>query len=287
MTDFRAIIVENFPELSNSQFKVLTHSWDSTAVDVDDALIFKFPKSPASEADLRKEAQILHFVQPRLTLPVPVMTIFHGPPLFTRHPKLKGDHLEHFETLSESAKDKLAMQMGRFYTQLHAFYLDQMKSLGATPLPHWADGDTIRNRCIELLPHALHDYIRHVCSAYAALAPDPYGDVYGFFDGHGWNMAFDRQSETLNGIYDFADSGFAPLHQEFVYASLTSPELADRILASYEECSNRSLDRQRVDILTGLHRLSELWGVCRDGDDMQSKINQVEVWANWTSSGRA
>ena len=46
----------------------------------------------------------------------------------------------------------------------------------------------------------------------AAMPPDPLGTVYGFFDGHGWNMAFDHARGRLNGIFDFGDSGFGPLH---------------------------------------------------------------------------
>src|SRR5919106_64050 len=62
----------------------------------------------------------------------------------------------------------------------------------------------------------------------------PYGTTYGFFDGHGWNMAFDHTTNRLNGVYDFADSGFGPLHQEFIYTNLIARDLTARIVAEYE-----------------------------------------------------
>ena len=120
------------------------------------------------------------------------------------------------------------------------------------------------------------------CTAFRNLPPDPFGNTYGFFDGHGWNMAFDHPTETLNGMYDFADSGIAPLHQEFVYASLTSPELSERIVVAYENLTGRLLDRQRIITLTGLHRLWELAETGIDDASIVEKIRQVNAWFQWT-----
>jgi hypothetical protein len=71
-------------------------------------------------------------------------------------------------------------------------------------------------------------------------------------------MAFDHERQQLNGIYDFADSGLGPLHQEFIYSNLISPDLTVRIVAAYACRTGRMLDRRRINILTGFHRLSEL-----------------------------
>ncbi len=44
--------------------------------------------------------------------------------------------------------------------------------------------------------------------------------VFGYFDGHGWNMAFDHEQGVLNGVYDFADAAIGPRSREFVYSNL-------------------------------------------------------------------
>src|SRR3546814_17924439 len=85
-----------------------------------------------------------------------------------------------------------------------------------------------------ILPAALLPYADRTVSAWRDLPPDPYGTTYGFFDGHGWNMAFDHVSNRLNGVYDFADSGFGALHQEFIYSNWISPDLTARTIAEYE-----------------------------------------------------
>ena len=119
-------------------------------------------------------------------------------------------------------------------------------------------------------------------AAWEQLPPDPYGTVYGHFDGHGWNMAFDHAAETLTGIYDFADSGFGDLTQEFIYSDLVSPDLTDRIVARYTRHSGRQIDLDRVRLLTSVHRLTELADAI--GDPRQSLSCARPGEAGWSAS---
>ena len=93
-----------------------------------------------------------------------------------------------------------------------------------------------------------------------SLPADPFGKVLGHFDCHGWNMAYEADSDCqmLTGIFDFGDSGIGEAHREFVYPSLLSPEHAFRVLGHYERWSGRSVDRNRVATLIGYHRLMEM-----------------------------
>ena len=71
-------------------------------------------------------------------------------------------------------------------------------------------------------------------------------------------MAFDSEAGRLNGVYDFADAGIGPLHQEFIYSAFIDADLTERIVAAYERFSGRRLERRRIALLTAAHRLSEL-----------------------------
>ena len=130
-----------------------------------------------------------------------------------------------------------------------------------------------------MLEEELRDIAASTIDAYEALGPDPHGETYGFFDGHGWNMAFDHQRGRLNGIYDFADSGFGPLHQEFIYSNLVSPDLTERIITAYERETGRRIDRRRVSILSGMHRLTELAELADDPEHVPAMVLSVELWA--------
>jgi len=260
LDELKPIIVARFPELADGRFALLAEGWDSVAVDVDDRLIFKFPRHANGEAALRREAAILGVVRAAVTLPVPRLTLFDTPRTFSRHEKLPGDHLlpSQYDALDEPARQALGEALGHFYAELHTIEPARAIAAGLQPAYAWFDADEILRRALPVLPEALRPFAKAAMADWHDLAPDPHGDIYGYFDGHGWNMAFDHARGRLNGIYDFADSAIGPLHREFVYSSLISPDLAPRIISSYERHSGRGIDRRRVDVLTATHWLWEL-----------------------------
>jgi hypothetical protein len=256
----KAVIVDRFPELSESDFTLLAEGWDSVAVDVDNRLIFKFPRHPRGEQALRREVGLLGVVAAAVSMPVPSLVLFDTPMTFSRHDKIAGEHLlpAQYDALDEAARNALGERLGQFYAELHTIEPATAVAAGAQPADVWLDADEILRLTRPVLPPHLLPFAEEAMAKWRDLEPDPYGDIYGFFDGHGWNMAFDQATSKLNGIYDFADSGIGPLHRDFVYSSLISPELTPRIIASYERHSGRSIDRARVDTLTATHWLWEL-----------------------------
>lgn len=281
MDSIRAAIIAAFPDLADASFKVLEPGWDSTAVDIDDRLVFKFPRSESAERALRREAGLLAAIRPRVTMPVPDLALHSGPPVFSRHPKLRGDHLlaPQYERLPDEARQLLAGQIALFYAQIHGLDPQVMQAAGATPIKAWLPAEAILEKALPALPSGFRSWARETISAWQHLPPDPCGTTYGFFDGHGWNMAFDHANNRLNGIYDFADSGFGSLHQEFIYSNLISADLTARIVAAYEKLTARMLDRRRIALLTGVHRLSELAELADDPKHRPMMIRQVTSWA--------
>jgi hypothetical protein len=249
LATYRKIIVAAFPELAEEAFALAVHGWDSIAVDVGDRLIFKFPRHEAAEVRLRKEARLLGAIRPRVAMPVPDMALFEGPPLFSRHTKLAGEHLtpDAYEALSPTGRKRVAGRLAQFYAELHALDQSQLAALGPGPIGAWLPTQEIAHKGLPLLPKAFRRPAEEALAAFEALGPDPLGVRYGFFDGHGWNMAFDAEREQLNGVYDFGDSGVGGLHQEFIYSNLVSFDLTERIVAGYEGLTGRELDRERID----------------------------------------
>jgi hypothetical protein len=142
----------------------------------------------------------------------------------------------------------------------------------------WPDGDTILRLAWPVLPAELRPFAERTMKDWSALPPDPHGERFGFFDGHGWNMAFDHHRKRLNGVYDFGDSGIGPLHREFIYSSLVSPDLTERIIAAYERNTGGVIDRVRVEVLTGTHRLWELSGEAHLPDHVPGLIASLAQW---------
>lgn len=277
-----AIIIWRFPEHAGGQFSLLSEGWDSVAVDVDDRIIFKFPRHPQGEAALRREVAILGVVGAAVSMSVPSLTLFETPQAFSRHVKIPGDHLvtAQYDSLPETSRRLLGEAMGRFYGELHAIEPARALAAGAERVEDWLSADDILRLTWPILPQHLRPFAQATMAEWASLPPDPHGMIYGFFDGHGWNMAFDHAAGRLNGIYDFADSGIGPLHQEFIYSSLVSADLTERIIANYESLTGRAIDRGRVDLLTATHRLRELAVEAHLPDNVPDLLATVEAWAN-------
>lgn len=278
---YRDAIVCAFPDLAGATFRPLTMGWQSLAIDVDDRLIFKFPRNEEAEQALRCEARILAAVRPRLSLAVPELQLFEKPTLFSRHDKIVGEHLLHdqYERLTVEARERLAETLARFHAELHALAPEAMRRAGATAIKPWLSLAEIRVKALPLVPTEYRALCQQALDLYGTLAPDPLGTTYGFFDGHGWNMAFDHARQQLNGIYDFADSGFGSLHQDFIYSTFVSFDLTRRIIDRYTRMTGRTIDKERVALLTGLHRLSELAELAEDSRHVSMVRSNVAFWA--------
>jgi Phosphotransferase enzyme family len=276
----RDVIIAAFPELASESFVLAPRGWDSAAVDVGDRLIFKFPRHEAAAARLRREARLLAAIRPRLATPVPDMTLFEGPPLFSRHSKLAGEHLtpDTYETMSDSGRERVASQLALFYAELHALDRAELAALGVGSIGPWLPIPEIARSAVPRLPEPVRPRAIAALDVYGRLPSDPGGQTFGFFDGHGWNLAFDAAGERLNGVYDFGDSGFGGLHQEFIYSNLTSFDLTDRTVKAYEALTGRALDRRRIDLLTGVHGLSELADLPGDPAKVRTGVERVLRW---------
>ena len=276
----REAVLQCFPDLSNASFRKLSPGWHSSALEANESLIFKFPRSAAAVAALQREASLLQVVAPSIGTPVPRLTLHRSCRLFSRHLKLPGEQLlsDNYRQLAEAARERLAEDLARFYAELHRLDHATLRAAGAMAIEAWQPPDRIRERALPLLPAALRARAEQAVWRWEELAPDPHGLTFGYFDGHGWNFAFDHERQQLNGIYDFGDSGFGALHQEFIYSNLISPDLTVRLIRRYEELSGRYLDHERITLLTDIHRLSELAELADEGPAAEAMLQQLLKW---------
>jgi aminoglycoside phosphotransferase (APT) family kinase protein len=280
----RAVVVDRFPELAAARFTLLTEGWDHRAVDVDDRLIFRFPRDEEAEAGLATEARLLELVRQAVRMPVPELRLHDGPPVFSGHVKLPGEHLvtAQYRALPEAAREALAAAMAAFYAELHDIDPAAMASAGARPIGGWQAPEAILRRGVTLLPAALQPGARRQVAEWQDAGPDPFGTTYGYFDGHGWNMAFDHRRQRLNGVYDFGDSGFGPLQQEFVYAGFIDRDLVWRIADRYATLTGRALDRRRIELLGSVLRLSELAELAAEPAHVPARVRAYVEWMGGT-----
>lgn len=129
-----------FPTLALRRAEVLIAGQNNHIVRINDELIFRFPRFPATTQQLRVEVTLLDALGPRLTTPIP-RPIYRGlsPPPgnlpFVGYRALPGDTLEvdQIATLATSARMRLAEDVGRFLRELHSI---APGSLGTILLTH-------------------------------------------------------------------------------------------------------------------------------------------------------
>jgi aminoglycoside phosphotransferase (APT) family kinase protein len=262
---YRQAIAEVRPDLAGEPLVLHTRGWDSDAVEAGDT-IFKFPKRPEAVDRLKLEARILALVRPRVPLAVPDLRLHETSRVFSEHRMIPGEVIEtaHYDALSEQQKAGMAEALAGFYAALHAIPVAAATAIGVGPKPGWLRGEVALPKLAARLPTSMHDYARHAFAAYESLPPED--DIFGYFDGHGWNMAFDHSRGVLNGVYDFADAGIGPRSRDFTYTNLTSGDLTLRIIAIYNRITGSAIDPRTVAIRTAVQTLSELAGEDEDLD---------------------
>ena len=253
--EYRAAVRAVRPDLADVPMVLHTRGWDSNAVEAGDT-IFKFPKHAEAPARLRREARFLALIAPRVPLAVPRMKLHETPRLFSEHVMIPGEIIETagYDVLSDAQKQAMAETLAEFYAALHAIPVSEAIAAGAEPKPEWPDAVAVLPALHEL-PEQVRDFAGRVFAAYLDLPHEE--EIFGYFDGHGWNMAFDHERGVLNGVYDFADAAIGPRTREFTYSSLTSPDLTERLISAYENQTGIAIDRRVVAIRMSVQNFAE------------------------------
>lgn len=211
-------------------------------------------------------------IGPSLSLQTPEMALFDGPPVMSRHRRIEGVTLDPpvYAALSGPQRDRLARDLARFYAELHAL------RPRSGPAPGFVPEAKIRRLVLPRLPAPERARAEAMLAAHARLPPDT--QVFGFFDGHGWNMGFDTAAERLNGVFDFADAGYGGLHHDLMHTNLIAADLTPRLCAAYSAMTGRAVDLGRIATLTGMHRLSDL---AQSQDDPRFGPLVRQFWRDW------
>ena len=135
---------------------------------------------------------------------------------------------------------------------------------GAPALPEWPTTAEIRTLSKHRIPAELQGFADRIMAAWQTL--DANTLVFGQFDTHGWNMAFDIETGELNGVFDFADGGVGPLALDLSYPSFISPDLTTRVTKRYRQRCGRPVELKDVLTAHAMLRLVEALQSPDDGD---------------------
>jgi aminoglycoside 2''-phosphotransferase len=138
-TAVRRAIEMAFPDLRVAACRYLSEGWDSSVWEVNDSLVFRFPKRAEVGEWLRREIGLLPALAGALPVPIPRFThiALAGAPAdpalpFVGYPKLDGVFLDRAPELLHPASP-LVPQLADFLRALHTFPLDRALACGVQP----------------------------------------------------------------------------------------------------------------------------------------------------------
>ena len=203
-------IREEFPDVTWTSHRYLTHGWDHAVLILDEALVFRAPKAQAYRDALPKEARLLRYLQPRVDVGIPDYVFEPADGSFAGYRLLAGRELDAvtFGRLSETEKERIAEQLATFLSALHETPKSVARDCGASEQdPRKDHEDLVRDvetlAYPRLAPREV-DVIRAFLTELAAeVNPTrPTVLVHGDLDGE--HILWDAENEQVN-IIDFSD----------------------------------------------------------------------------------
>jgi aminoglycoside 2''-phosphotransferase len=242
---------------------------------VDEALIYRFPRTPQVAATLAARTDLLARLQSRLPLPIPNPIYYSNDPQtgmlqFMGYAMLPGAPLwsETLATIADDQTlDRLASQLAGFLRALHHLPAAEIApSLPAGDQPeYWAD--LFAQFHAKLFPFMRPDACDEVARLFGALLDDlrshPFTPALRHGDFGGSNILYDPQMYTIVGIIDFDFAGLGDPALDVAALSCYGEAFLARGYTIYPEME-QMLPRARL--YRGTYALQQALYALRDGN---------------------
>lgn len=240
------LIQRNFPHIAIQSVRPITRGWDSFVLDINDALIFRFPLRDDVIPYLEKEMRLLPELESALSVPVPHFTCIgqgdeNYPYTFVGYRKIGGMALED-ERITQKQLEKLAPALATFLNELHSFPLEQASPLvteSHTP-EQWREMYQERYEDIERRVFPLLDADLRAKSAHHWQAFLRNESLFTFrpalihCDLNCEHIFCDPERGTLTGVIDWGDATIGDPALDFVgLHRQRGEEFVRQVLASY------------------------------------------------------
>lgn len=258
---YRGLIVAALPHLAGARFEMLGRSTALAALGCDDT-VFRLPRTLAAAEALRREAALLDYLRPRVTMPLPQLQIIDGTPPFSLHRKIEGMPLtpQFYRDLDIGRRKAIALRLAGFLAELHALPLPRLTAIGAIPAPPWPGPDAILSGALPLLPKKAHAFARRMLKSYRGLSIAGDELIFGQFGTDGSNIVLDARTGLMSGIHGFSGAGFGARHRDLSYPARVDLDLLLRVLDAYEEVSGVRPDRALALLYASVDRLARIAG---------------------------
>lgn len=234
------VLNREVPDLVITSITIIETGWEHLVAEVNEDLIFRFPRETAAVAKLEREKKLLDYLKHHISLPIPDYRYFGKDIAFVGYRKILGVHLNKqvYTGLDVNVRRSIANTLALFFTQLHHSVSKE-----------WAlrMGYTNIIRPLEEIESSLHshsvavDIEKMIQEAIVYAKKDLSKEqnlVFIHQDVNGDNSAFNPSAGQITGIFDFSDTGIAPYSWDFAELFVIDSELAKLTAEIYAKMNN-------------------------------------------------
>ncbi len=245
-------IREEFPNLTWTSHRYLTHGWDHDVLILDEALVFRAPRTQAYRVALANEARLLRYLQPRVGVGIPDYVYESADGSFAGYRLLAGRELDvaTFGRLSGSARERIAEQLAAFLGAVHKTPTSVARECGVSEQdPRKDHEDLVRDVETLVLPRLASREVEVIRAFLAELAAEvkptrPTALVHG--DLAGEHILWDADRQQVN-IIDFSDRSIGDSALDFAGLLAYGQQFAQRVVDQYRGPKDeRTLWRARL-----------------------------------------
>lgn len=231
-------IREEFPDVTWTSHRYLTHGWDHAVLVLDEALVFRAPRTQAYRHGLAHEIRLLRYLRPRVEVGIPDYVYESADGSFAGYPLLAGRELDvaTFGRLSDTERERIAEQLATFLTAIHETPKSVVRECGVSRRDPQTDHEDLRRDTEALvLPRLAPREVRIVGAFLAELAGELQSTaatclVHGDLSGE--HILWDAESQQVN-VIDFSDRSIGDPALDFDGPMGYGHDFAERVLELY------------------------------------------------------
>ncbi len=231
-------IQTEFPDLQWTSHRYLTHGWDHAVLILDEALVFRAPKTKAYRDALADEARLLRYLQPRVEVGIPDYVYESADGSFAGYPILVGRELDAatFGRLSADERGRIADQLAAFLTALHETPKSVARECGVSERdPQQDHEDLVRDVEALVLPRLAPHEAHVVCTFLTELATElapacRTALVHGDLSGE--HILWYAEKQRVS-VIDFSDRSIGDPALDFAGLLAYGQEFAEHVVGRY------------------------------------------------------
>ena len=231
-------IREEFPSLTWTSHRYLTHGWDHAVLILDEELVFRAPRAQANRHALANEARLLRYLQPRVEVGIPDYVYESADGSFVGYRLLAGQELDiaTFGRLSVAAREGIAEQLATFLAAVHETPKSVARECGVSEQDPRKDHEVlVRDLETLVLPRLASREVEVIRAFLTELAAElkparPTALVHG--DLAGEHILWDADRQRVN-IIDFSDRSIGDPALDFTGLLANGRQFAERVVDQY------------------------------------------------------